>query len=444
MRNGIFTMHIGVIAVFILAVFPVRAEAEGLVYTVKSRVNLRSGPGTSYASAGLLDHNQTLVPLSKSGGWQKVRTVSGIGGFVRSDMLSDRWIRIYKKERRLDLMRGRKSLAHFKMALCPRNPLGDKFQLGDGGTPEGRFFICELIKNPRQAKYGARSMRLSYPNIEDARRGLKDGLINTAAYFGIVKSIRNGKMPNQSTKLGGSIRIHGGGSESDWTLGCVALADRDAISVFDHAGLGTRVDIYKSEAAAKTLNAPGYMSRKILKGSRNQLKNPALYTSEATAIIKLEYPFGDIDPNQAVCTDIIVRALRHAGVDLQAALYEDARMRPNRYKKWIEQPNWHIDHRRTRNLDTYFKHHAEILPNKPAASGRDRFLPGDIVLMDTGIRNGTVFDHIGILDNTNDDQGLPNVINIWTVGFRTESMDLLGNGYPEVVGRFRMGHPFDY
>ena len=85
--------------------------------------------------------------------------------------------------------------------------------------------------------------------------------------------------------------------------------------------------------------------------------------------------------------------------------------------------------------------------------------------MDTKIVNGTKFDHIGIIDDSYDSQGLPKVINVWTTGSRTDSMDLLGNRavlfpfsnggmkpqpegaiilYPEVVGHFRMTHLFDY
>ncbi len=284
---------------------------------------------------------------------------------------------------------------------------------------------------------------MSYPNIEDARRGLKDGLIGYPAYMGIVKKIRAGRTPNQGTKLGGSIRIHGGGGGEDWTLGCVALDDKDVIELYEHAPVGTRVEVYKSVDHEKRTRAPGFLSAAVLEGARKQLKNPALYTSSASAIIRLDYPNGDIRPDHAVCTDIIVRAFRKAGLDLQALIHEDAVIHPARYKKWIKKPNYHIDHRRTRNLNNYFFSNSKILPND-VASHPKTFLPGDIVLMDTGIQNGTVFDHIGIIDNSMDGQGFPNVINIWTVGYRTASMDLLGNGYPDIVGHFRLAHPFDY
>jgi hypothetical protein len=70
--------------------------------------------------------------------------------------------------------------------------------------------------------------------------------------------------------------------------------------------------------------------------------------------------------------------------------------------------------------------------------------PGDIVILDTGIQNGTMFDHIGIVDNEKNDSGNYQVINIWTIGYNTDSMSLLGQEYPDVVGVFRLTHLFDY
>jgi uncharacterized protein YijF (DUF1287 family) len=78
----------------------------------------------------------------------------------------------------------------------------------------------------------------------------------------------------------------------------------------------------------------------------------------------------------------------------------------------------------TRNLQIYLRYHSEVLPEDK------EYQPGDIVTMDTGIANGTVFDHIGILDDSLNPQGLPKVINIWTTGYRTASMDLLGHQFP--------------
>lgn len=419
----------------------------------------------NYHSLQLLEQNQTLTFLSKSGSWINVKTLPGKEGYVRQDMVSDIWVKVHKEERKLFLLDGEDVVKTCSVALCSFNPLGDKVKQGDGGTPEGRFYLCEMIRNPSQAKYGARSMRLSYPNIEDARRGLKDGLINYEIYLGIVKAIKDGRMSNQNTELGSSIRIHGGGILGDWTLGCIALDNEAVIDLFDRVSSGTRVEIYKSAKQDKELNNPDYLNKRILEGARDQLKNPALYTNDACGIIPLAYPMGDIPSKWAVCTDIVVRALRNAGIDLQALIHEDSTIHPERYRRWIDTPNYNIDHRRTRNLQIYFTYHSLALENEIGTNMNNHYQPGDIVTMDTGISNGTKFDHIGIVDNSFDNQGFPNIINIWTNGCRTDTMDLLGNWvfssllsngepnpreeastqtYPEVVGHFRMTHPFDY
>ncbi len=430
--------------VVVIKLFFSQCIANAYVYTIKSRVNLRQGPGLDHSVIQMLNHNQTLIPVEGINNWCKVITLSNLEGYIRKDLISDIWIKIHKKERKLFLLKGRQVLKEYNIALCPFNPSKDKAKQGDEGTPEGRFFICELIKNPEQKRYGDRSMRLSYPNIEDARRGLKTKLITYETYRKIVRQIYSGLMPNQRTLLGGSIRIHGGGSKKDWTLGCVALDDDDIIEIFKMIQIGSRVEIYKSANHDAEINAPYHLSRKILKGAKIELENPSLYTAEASRIIPLSYPMGDIPKKYAVCTDVVIRALRTAGIDLQALIHEGAVTHPNYYGKFIEKPNHHIDHRRTRNIQVYLSFNAMNYLNTSDGKDSRAIKPGDIIIMDTGVKNGTQYDHIGIVDNTTDDQENYKVINIWTNGYRTASMDLLGKTYPSVVGCFRMTHPFDY
>lgn len=412
--------------------------ARAQIYTTRSGVHLRSGPGLEHHSLLTLEQNQTLRLVSKSGRWFKVRTTSGATGFVRKGMASDVWIKVHKAERKLMVMRGKEVYKVYPVALCPFNPLGDKVKQGDGGTPEGRFFLCEMIREPRQAKYGARSMRLSYPNREDARRGLTDRLITKAQYLSILKALNAGRMPPQNTTLGGSIRIHGGGSARHWTLGCIGLDDGHAKEVFDLVIRGTRVEVYRSAKQDRRLNAAGWTNARILAGAKAQLAKPALYTRRAMGVIRMKYPGGDIAADEAVCTDVVIRALRAADLDLQALLHEDRLRHGSRYPL-IKRPNHQIDHRRARNLTAFFRYHAQSLSGRTAD-----MKPGDVVLMDTGIPNGTPLDHIGIVGDTRDGEGDPMAINIWTVGMRTAAMALLGKPYPKVVAHFRLGHPFDF
>lgn len=145
---------------------------------------------------------------------------------------------IKKKARLLELFDGEKLVKTYKIALGFA-PVGDKSREGDGKTPEGEFYI--FTKNDKSKFY--LSLGLSYPNIEDAKRGLREKLITRAEYDAIAKAIDEKRMPLQYTKLGGEIYIHGGGTAEDWTWGCAALEAEDIKELFDAVPVGTKVRI---------------------------------------------------------------------------------------------------------------------------------------------------------------------------------------------------------
>jgi murein L,D-transpeptidase YafK len=145
---------------------------------------------------------------------------------------------VFKSKRRLELYSNDRMVRAYRIGLGT-NPVDDKVRQGDRRTPEGQFYIC--IKNPKSRYY--LSLGLSYPNEEDAGRGLRDGLINRNIYNQIVRAIRAKRTPAQNTALGGEIFIHGHGSGSDWTWGCVALDNEDMKELFDAVTVGTTVVI---------------------------------------------------------------------------------------------------------------------------------------------------------------------------------------------------------
>ncbi len=145
---------------------------------------------------------------------------------------------IKKSQRKLELFDGEKLIKTYKIALGFA-PVGDKEKQGDGKTPEGDFYI--FTKNDKSKFY--LSLGVSYPNIEDAARGLKAKLITKAENDKIVQAIKNNKMPLQNTKLGGEIYLHGGGVSENWTRGCVALKNEEIKEIFDAISVGTRVKI---------------------------------------------------------------------------------------------------------------------------------------------------------------------------------------------------------
>jgi len=107
---------------------------------------------------------------------------------------------------------------------------------------------------------------------------------------------------------------------------------------------------------------------------------------------KIDYPNGDIPKNKGVCTDVVIRAYRKFGIDLQKEVHEDMRLNFSIYpKKWgLSKPDKNIDHRRVPNLMTFFTRHGKT---KPITHNPKDYLPGDIVCWSLG---GPV-THIGIV-----------------------------------------------
>src|SRR5205085_12471896 len=105
-------------------------------------------------------------------------------------------------------------------------PEGHKQVQGDGKTPEGWYRISD---KPWSTFDNA--IAIHYPNAIDARAAAADGRIGARTRDKILTALDDDKVPPQSTALGGAILIHGGGSSSDWTLGCVALDDADLLEL---------------------------------------------------------------------------------------------------------------------------------------------------------------------------------------------------------------------
>src|ERR1700736_1117948 len=147
---------------------------------------------------------------------------------------------VAKQARRLDLLSGSRLERSYAIALG-RNSAVDKSVEGDEATPLGEFYIC--AKNPRSRHF--LSVCLSYPNAEDAQRGLAAGLISADEHEQILDAIRARRMPPQHTRLGGEIYIHGRGVHDDphGTRGCIALNNDDMQDLYDRVSIGTAVSI---------------------------------------------------------------------------------------------------------------------------------------------------------------------------------------------------------
>jgi len=124
-------------------------------------------------------------------------------------------------------------------------------------------------------------------------------------------------------------------------------------------------------------------------------QTPLLYSNGVHQIQEM-FPYGDVAPNKGVCTDLVVRALRNAGVGLQMLVYQDMRAHAEYYG--VPDPDRFIEHRRVRVLQKFFEKNFTILSSIPEVGYRD-WLPGDIVIWDTGDEKNL---HIGILSRRRD------------------------------------------
>lgn len=114
----------------------------------------------------------------------------------------------------------------------------------------------------------------------------------------------------------------------------------------------------------------------------------------------IPYPNGDVPADRGVCTDVVIRAYRKFGLDIQREVHEDMRANFDVYPKlWgLSRPDRNIDHRRVPNLMTFFERHGVV---KSISQNADDYQPGDIVCWDLG-RGVT---HIGIVSSKRSPDG---------------------------------------
>ena len=112
------------------------------------------------------------------------------------------------------------------------------------------------------------------------------------------------------------------------------------------------------------------------------------------ACVRLAYPGGDVPIDGGVCTDVIVRALRKVGVDLQSLIHEDMSAAFGSYPNlWgLSRPDPNIDHRRVPNIATFLRRKNKMVTVTHKAGD---YLPGDIVVWK--LSNGR--KHMGVVSN---------------------------------------------
>jgi uncharacterized protein YijF (DUF1287 family) len=130
---------------------------------------------------------------------------------------------------------------------------------------------------------------------------------------------------------------------------------------------------------------------RIIAGAKKQVGVTRSYDS---AYRTIAYPGGDVPLHTGVCTDVVIRAFRHAGIDLQVLVHQDMKQNFVKYPKtWgLRKPDTNIDHRRVPNLATFFTRRGGKLAVTDRAAD---YQPGDIVTW----RLSSGVPHIGIVSD---------------------------------------------
>ncbi len=159
------------------------------------------------------------------------------------------------------------------------------------------------------------------------------------------------------------------------------------------------------------------------------IEQSKITTGYDPAWVKIDYPNGDVAPETGVCSDVVVRAFRKTGIDLQKEVHEDM------VQAWAEYPKrWgargtdrNIDHRRVLNLMTFLRREGKSLP---VTDNRADYLPGDVVAWE--LSDG--IEHIGILTNHSaDSTGHYLIVHNIGAGARVE--DVLMSW--KIIGHYR-------
>lgn len=163
--------------------------------------------------------------------------------------------------------------------------------------------------------------------------------------------------------------------------------------------------------------------RKVIDGAKRQV---GVTRSYDPAYRRIPYPNGDIPIEKGVCTDVVIRAYRHAGTDLQLLVHRDMKANFSAYpKSWgLRRPDTNIDHRRVPNLATFFQ--------RQGARVRGPFRPGDIVTW----RLSSGVPHIGLVSDV-PVAGTTRYQVVHNIGSGAEIEDVL-EAYT-VTGHYRFG-----
>jgi len=179
-------------------------------------------------------------------------------------------------------------------------------------------------------------------------------------------------------------------------------------------------------APARASAWPADGVRRLVAAAIDQTTRPVRYDG---AYRRIPYPMGDVPADTGVCTDVVIRAYRALGVDLQQRVHEDMRAAFSAYPRaWgMAHPDPNIDHRRVPNLQTFFRRRGASVE---ASDDLSSYAPGDLV---TWMLPGNL-PHIGVvIDRRSTDGRRPLVVH--NIGRGPEIEDTLVT-FP-ITGHYR-------
>jgi murein L,D-transpeptidase YafK len=205
-----------------------------------------------FAASCSLAYSRRPISNSASHGRSSVASRNGfhvaeIG--LATILTAPKSIVVDKSEKTLMLFKNGQKVKTYPVAIGKVEE-GAKQAAGDWRTPEGVYYVAAHHPGSRYHK----ALKISYPNTDDAERGVAAGLITAEQAAAIAAATENGELPPQDTKLGYNIEIHGGyrlapgkagepATIRSYTRGCVALTNPMIDEIYHWAADGIPVVI---------------------------------------------------------------------------------------------------------------------------------------------------------------------------------------------------------
>jgi len=320
------------------------------------------------------------------------------------------FIRVFKEEMELELwVVAGEGFALFRTYdICAGSGvLGPKLREGDLQCPEGFYYVSPRGLNPLSAFH--LSFDIGYPNAYDRSLGrtgsaimVHGNCVSIGCFAMTDERIEEIYALADAALRGGQsfFRVHvfpfrmtdqnmNEHEDSDWRAFWVNL--KQGYDHFEVEGHPPDVNVAGGSYVFAQLDSGRDWAARLVEAAMERTEHRVRYDGSYRSI---DYPLGDVPDNRGVCTDLVVRAYRVLGVDLQQEVHEDMvgafSEYPNIWGHTAPDPN--IDHRRVPNLQVFFRRHGEELAVTDVPAN---YQPGDLV---TWMLPGNL-PHIGIVTN---------------------------------------------